>query len=120
PPERLVPRVLVAAGGSDPAGLTGLAFRALELVERPLRVAAIVGPLAARPDLPSRPRHRAGLYEDPADPVALMAAADVALTAGGGMLAELAATGTPAVAVEVAANQRPGLDALTAAGACLD
>jgi spore coat polysaccharide biosynthesis protein SpsF len=115
-----VPRVVITAGGSDPASLTSVALRALELLDRPLEIAAIVGPLAGRPALPPRPRHRPGLYVDPPDPIALMASAEAAISAGGGMLVELAAAGTPAVAVEVAPNQRPGLDALAAAGACVD
>ncbi len=38
------PALLITMGGSDPAGLTTLALRALPLIERPLRVELVLGP----------------------------------------------------------------------------
>jgi spore coat polysaccharide biosynthesis predicted glycosyltransferase SpsG len=46
----------------------------------------------------------------------LMSRCDLALTAAGQTLYELAALGRPAVAIEMAANQRPQLAALQQAG----
>jgi spore coat polysaccharide biosynthesis predicted glycosyltransferase SpsG len=57
------------------------------------------------------------IHRDPPDVRGLMLGADVALCAGGQTTYELAATGTPAIAVQVAANQAGNLRGLEAAGA---
>lgn len=115
------PRVLVTFGGSDPAGMTPRALAALDLVAGPLAAVAVVGPLAANADAvraaAAAARHPVEVVVAPPDLPALVADAALALSAGGGTLVELAAAGVPAVAVEVAANQRRGIAALAEAGA---
>jgi spore coat polysaccharide biosynthesis predicted glycosyltransferase SpsG len=114
----------VTFGGSDPTGTLPLALRALESVDGPLAVVAVVGPLAMNGDAVAQAaavsRHPVEVVRDPADMLDLLRAADLAVTAGGGTLVELAAAGTPAIAVEVAENQSRGIAALVAAGAALD
>lgn len=111
-------RLLVTCGGSDPAGLTGLALSAaLAVMQYPdvkgnltVQVDVVLGsavPLtqvAAVDQLASAvPSVR--ILREVADMAALMAQADVALTAAGTTCWELAAAGVPMLVVPVAANQ---------------
>ena len=52
------------------------------------------------------------VHSAPEDMRAIMATADLAVTAGGQTTYELAASGVPAVALCIAENQRPNLAAL--------
>jgi spore coat polysaccharide biosynthesis predicted glycosyltransferase SpsG len=116
-----VPRVLVVFGGADLSGHTPAAVAALDGVEGPIRVVAAVGPLAGNlaevEAAAAGSPHEAEVVHDPPDFTSLVAGADLAISAGGGTLVELVAAGTPAIAVEIAENQRPGIEALLAAGA---
>ena len=117
-----VGRALVTTGGADPGRLTarlvgaasaGLgAAVALDVVAGPLvdDIACIRAAVRAAPG-------RAELYESPEHLRELMRAADLAITGGGQTVYELAATGTPMVAVGVALNQRLNLEAMREAGA---
>jgi len=111
-------RVLVLAGGSDPNALTHrLTTWALGAGGR--RVDAVIGPLVPSAE---RDRTRAAgdavrVHRDPPDMRSLMLAADVAISGGGQTLYELAATATPAIAIQTADNQRANLEALAAANA---
>jgi len=118
-PER-ARRVLVTVGGGDPDDLTsrlvGWAAQALGAVEQDI----VVGPFTTR----SRALRvavdaaggRVAIHEDPKDVASLMLSADVALCGGGQTTYELAATGTPAVAIRLADNQTLNLTALAEAG----
>jgi UDP-2,4-diacetamido-2,4,6-trideoxy-beta-L-altropyranose hydrolase len=109
-----VRRVLVTTGGSDryelAPRLAGWAVEALGAVD----VDVVVGPMFAA--TPRTWPARVVLHHDPEDIRSLMRSADLALCAGGQTLYELAATGTPAVAVQVATNQSHNLAALAATG----
>jgi UDP-2,4-diacetamido-2,4,6-trideoxy-beta-L-altropyranose hydrolase len=116
-------RVLITVGGADPHGLTERFVhwtgRALGGVEQDV----VVGPLfgTAQP-LRTAARSAGGpvlLHEDPKEMRALMLGADLALAGGGQTTYELAATGTPAVAVRMADNQTLNLRGLAEAGALL-
>src|SRR6267143_145446 len=74
-------------------------------VRRALRAA--VGAVAGRVVLHESPKHLRDL----------MLVADLAVIGGGQTVYELAATGTPMVAIGLAANQTPNVDAMRAAGA---
>ena len=127
PPRRAarsaVPRVLVVFGGGDFGGLTPVALRALDRVHDRIEIVAVVGPLAengAAVDAAAQAsRHHVEVRRAPADFLDLVTSAELAVSAGGGTLVELVAAGTPAVAVEVAANQRAGIEALAASGAAV-
>jgi UDP-2,4-diacetamido-2,4,6-trideoxy-beta-L-altropyranose hydrolase len=109
-----VQRALITLGGDAPA-------EALEAAVRALRTAA---PLAAI-DLVVGPFTRAGDGDDAGVTThrgltslrALMITADLAVCGGGMTLSECLATGTPTVAICLASNQRPNINALRAAGA---
>lgn len=117
----VVERALVVLGGSPPASslaaLAGAARRALPSA----RIDVVAGPGADGVGALERPAAdleltlhaaRRGLRE-------LMVAADVAVSAGGVTLLELAACTTPTVVVAFAANQAPNIASLTAAGAAV-
>ena len=113
-------RILVTVGGGDPLDLTsrlvGWVTRALGAVEQDV----VVGPFTARREALRVAVEAAGgrvvLHEDPKDLAALMLAADMALCGGGQTAYELAATGTPALAIRLAENQTLNLTALAEAG----
>jgi UDP-2,4-diacetamido-2,4,6-trideoxy-beta-L-altropyranose hydrolase len=115
-----VRRILVTVGGGDPGDLTsrlvGWTSRALGAVEQDV----VIGPFSARSEALRASADEAGgrvvFHEDPKDLAALMLAADVALCGGGQTTYELAATGTPALAICLAENQTPSLTALAEAG----
>lgn len=110
-----VARVLVTLGGADPQSST---LAVVEAVQRALPEAAldvVVGPLFGPvPDLDRRaasdPRIR--LHRGLDDLSALMSAAELAVSGGGQTLYELAASGTPTVALCLADNQEPNIAAL--------
>ncbi|MCH9019170.1 MAG: hypothetical protein IIA73_02215, partial [Proteobacteria bacterium] len=111
-------RVLVTAGGSDPAGLTVKALDAAQsLNERRLEIRIAIGP-AFDPDSATaiagaarRSRHRVTLLDRPESLARHMAWCDVAISASGLTKYELAATGTPALLLSIdrdhAAFNRP-------------
>ena len=124
PAHRVAGRVLVVFGGADLAGLMPATMAALDALPGPLRLVAAVGPLARNADevrgAAAASRHRTELLHAPEALAATMAGCELAISAGGATLVELAATGTPAVAIEIADNQRPGIAALAGAGACVE
>jgi spore coat polysaccharide biosynthesis predicted glycosyltransferase SpsG len=116
-----VERILITVGGSDAQGLSArladLACRGagggvLDVVVGPF--VTDVAPLEA---LAASRRGRVRLHRSPQQMRDLMLNADLAISAGGQTLFELAATATPTVAVQVAPNQAPNLRALAARGA---
>lgn len=116
PPRETSPRpgrVLVTMGGADPLDLTAAAMRAVAAAVPEARIDVVVGPLfRASVDTPSA---KATLHRSPPDLASLMREADLAVSAGGQTLYELAACGVPAVAIRVAENQRGNIAALAAA-----
>src|SRR5262249_25676677 len=113
-------RVLVTVGGGDPADLTsrlvGWAAQALGAVDQDV----IVGPFTARRQAlraaVAAAAGRVALHDDPKDIATLMLSADIALCGGGQTTYELAAIGTPALAIRLADNQTLNLTSLAAAG----
>jgi UDP-2,4-diacetamido-2,4,6-trideoxy-beta-L-altropyranose hydrolase len=114
-PEK-IGRVLVTLGGSDPENRTGAV---LETVLRRLpdcQVDLVIGPFFdGRIAISAGPRVRS--HRAPADLAPLMAEADLAVSAGGQTTYELAAMGVPTLALCLAPNQKPNLEALAALGA---
>lgn len=110
-----VRRVLVTVGGADPYGLTPkLVGWALETPEVE-RVDVICGPFFAEsPSLPDAwTSSRVTLHKNP-EIRELMLVADFAICAGGQTALEMAATGTPALAIRTAENQTQNLRGLAA------
>jgi UDP-2,4-diacetamido-2,4,6-trideoxy-beta-L-altropyranose hydrolase len=117
-------RVAITFGGSDPDNLSAQVLDGLAAVPGPLEVLVVVG--SANPHGASlrasaaRSPHEVEIAIDVRDMAARLAACDLAVTAAGGTLVELARVGTPAVAVVVADNQAPGARALAEAGAVVN
>ena len=126
-PERVmaarVRRVLVLGGGADLGGVTARLVRSALASLPDVCVDAVIGPFAAPPafdGLPPRDRERVRLHRDPPDMAALMADAELAVSGGGQTAYELAAAGTPAIGVRLAADQALNLRGLAAAGCLRD
>jgi spore coat polysaccharide biosynthesis predicted glycosyltransferase SpsG len=108
-------------GGSDSANLTPwlASWVASALPGVPCDI--VVGPLADQSRLnelnANRDASSFALHINPVDIRALMLAADLALCGGGQTLFELAATGTPAIAIRIANNQSSNLRGFSEAGA---
>jgi UDP-2,4-diacetamido-2,4,6-trideoxy-beta-L-altropyranose hydrolase len=118
-------KVLVTMGGSDPVNATATVVKALQQIDAPgLKTRLLVGPVN---------RHVGNLHglvaqsrwpivvETARERLApLMRWADLAITAGGGTCAELAAMGVPMLTLVVADNQRPIAAALHTAGVAVN
>jgi UDP-2,4-diacetamido-2,4,6-trideoxy-beta-L-altropyranose hydrolase len=120
PPRRAAPRVarvLVTLGGADPESSTMAVVHAVQRALPEAALDVVIGPLFGPvPDLDRRaaadpPRLR--LHRGLDDLSTLMAAADLAISAGGQTLYELAASGLPTVALCLADNQEPNIAALS-------
>jgi spore coat polysaccharide biosynthesis predicted glycosyltransferase SpsG len=112
-------------GGGDARGVTAEVIRALECVDVDgLEVTVVVG--AGNPrfrEIESAARHAAfavRLLRDATSMPELMAAADIAVSAGGITSWELAFMGLPAAVCVLAENQRGTAAALGARGIALD
>ena len=125
-PRPAVRSVLVALGGAPSPDTVAAALDAVREAVPDATVDVVAGPFGARGGLDvageATGRARADRIEvhgDVPDMRPLMRAADLAVTGAGVTLYELAATGTPAVVVEVADNQAPNASGFAAAGAAL-
>lgn len=118
-----VRRVLVTTGGSDVGGLAGTILEALEEIPGPLEITVVVGGAGSGVRvLEARVRgshHRVRLIENATNMPELMAKADLAVSAAGSTVWELAYQGVPAVLGVVAENQRVGAAALERCGAAV-
>lgn len=113
-----VERVLLSFGGSDPLGLAARVLALLEDRPGPLDLCVVAGLLAEdRPQ--ALRRHRVAWRRDVQDMADLMRWADVAITASGQTVFELAACGCPALCLQVADNQRHTGDLVAALGTAL-
>lgn len=115
-----VKRILITVGGSDPYGLTWQLVQWVSEVAETISMDVVIGPMFSdsQPDGYTS-RHvleRVGLHRNPGCIRDLMLASDLAICGGGQTTYELAATGTPAIAIRVADNQTGNLAALELAG----
>ena len=119
-----VRNILVTTGGADPDGALPRWIDAVDAIDAPFDVTAIIGPFFADPDAvhdAAGAAHRTvRIVVAPKVTRPMQAMAGIAVTAAGQTIYELAALGVPTVAAEIAPNQRPQLDAFAAAGALID
>ncbi len=108
-----VRRAFVMMGGSDPQALTASVVAAVRAALPKVDIDVIIGPLG---QLFETSDPRVALHLAPPELPAIMQRADLAVSAAGQSLYELAASGVPTLAVAVADNQRPQLEALAEAG----
>ncbi len=114
-------RVLVTLGGTDPAGATPFVIQAFnQLPPGAFQVGVIVGSgnphLDAINQAAKASPHRVAVRQSVADMSAAMASADLAVSAAGSTLWELAYMGVPTIALIVAEGQRPAAQAYAARG----
>ena len=113
-------KLLITLGGADPGNHTLKVMRAVNLIERPLRVKVVVG--ASNPNFDSiktkagRGRHKIEILKGVEDMAPLMAWADVAVSAGGTTVWELAFMGVPSLLCIIADNQENSVNALSEGG----
>lgn len=120
------PRVLVTAGGSDPAGLTMLFLASLALVNTPLQLRIVVGPgfaSALKSNIEkcaATLSHDVVLLDAPESLVEEIFAADLALSASGLTKYELAFAGTPSILVSIDEEHHAANRAFADLGSCRD
>ncbi|HEX9695521.1 MAG TPA: hypothetical protein VGB64_04315 [Actinomycetota bacterium] len=116
--------LLVTTGGADPQGVMPSWIVAVDAIDAPFDITAIVGPFFTDPDAvhdAAASTHRTvRVVDSPKVTRPMQAMADIAVSAAGQTIYELAALGVPTVAAEIAPNQRPQLDAFAALGAMID
>ena len=112
--------LLIAMGGSDPAGLTLKAVRAVDRLDGDFESVIIVGAgfchRQSLEDLLGQTRRRFTVREDVSEMSAAMAHADLAVCSFGMTSYELAAMGVPAVCVCLTEDHAQSASALVAAG----
>ena len=120
PIARDVRHVLVTVGGDDTRNLTADLLTCLDRTSGVFDVRAVVGPFSCagdRVDQAARGSRRAvTVVHGAADLREFMLEADIAVSAAGQTLYELAAAGTPTIAFAVADNQAGSLRGLADAG----
>nr|WP_274519983.1 MULTISPECIES: UDP-2,4-diacetamido-2,4,6-trideoxy-beta-L-altropyranose hydrolase [unclassified Halorhodospira] len=120
PHRRRLERVFVFFGGTDPDNLTGRALEALsDPAFRGITVDAVVGPNNPHQQaLAAQAEARPGITLHPprAHLADLMAAADMAIGAGGTTTWERCCLGLPSLVISIAENQRPACEALAHEG----
>lgn len=118
-----VRRVLVSFGSTDPGGLTALALQGLKQSGLDVEIDIVLG--SSSPNLESVKCAAAGLggrakvHVDVEDMASLVAAADLAVGAGGVSALERCCLGVPSVVLVVAENQRGNVEGLERAGAAI-
>jgi len=118
-----VERVVITVGGSDPNNLTVQLMQWATRALGPVMQDVVVGPLFEnREAIQAEADIAVGavvLHEDPQNMRRLMLDTDLALCGGGQTTYELAATGTPTIAIRIAENQTVNLKGLSASGSLI-
>ncbi len=119
-PRNKTPKVLVTMGGSDPAGLTLKALKALKRVKGPLHIYLVIGSgFRQRKELNALLKdtaHDFTIHENVDDMAALMAECDIAIASFGMTAYELAAVGVPALHLALTEDHARSASALEDAG----
>ncbi len=119
-PRNRTPKVLVTMGGSDPAGLSLKALKALKHVDEPLHICIVIGSgFRQRKELNTLLEdtiHNLAIYENVQEMAALMAGCDLAVASFGVTAYELAAVGVPAVHLALTEDHARSASALEDAG----
>ncbi len=112
--------ILVALGGADSYNLMPRILAGLDALSQEFTMTAIIGPfvdnLPGVEEAVTRAQHSTRLIRSPDAVLELMLGADLAVSAGGQTLYELACVGCPTVAVKVASNQDRQLQAFIETG----
>ena len=118
-------KLLVSVGGADPQNITGRLLRILNDMELPekLRITVVIGALGRFTDdvraIARAMRRPTEILVDVTDMARLMVDCDLAIGAAGATAWERCCLGLPSVVLVLADNQKPGAEALAAAGCAL-
>ncbi|MEE8556610.1 MAG: glycosyltransferase [Myxococcota bacterium] len=113
------PRVLVAMGGTDPAGLTSLAVDALARVPEKFRTRILLGPTGSEELDPGSSRFDGSeteIIRSPNSVASVMADSDLAIASFGVTAFELAAMGIPAVHLCLSEDHASSAEVLSSEG----
>lgn len=120
PATRGTPRILVMLGGDDPHRLMPGLLRTLSGLSVAVAGTVVIGPFFAHTDEVTRVaaslRTPMTVLRAPVSVCEVMQGADVAISAGGQTLYELARVGCPTIAIETAGNQAGQMQVLHEAG----
>ena len=115
-----IQRVLILTGGGQPGAWLQVVLAVVaETLPRAV-IDVIVGPFSQTSTFEGSLHGQVVWHRSPPDIRALMLSADLAVSAGGQTLYELAATATPTLGIRVAANQALNLRGLARAGCLRD
>jgi len=112
-------RILLTFGGSDVRGLTPHALRAFKDVPDSLSLDVVVGPYHRTSAFEISGRHRLTVHTQPHGLAALLATADLVISAAGSTCWEICCAGVPLIAVQTADNQREVMRCLTSRSCAL-
>jgi spore coat polysaccharide biosynthesis predicted glycosyltransferase SpsG len=117
-------RVLVTLGGADTLGLTPHVLRTLDSMAEEFEVTTVIGPAFKHheelEEIIGGLRRRVDIRHNIAEMWRAMADSDIAVSAGGNTLFELAATGTPAIVLCEEVFEVETADRLEAYGTCVN
>jgi spore coat polysaccharide biosynthesis predicted glycosyltransferase SpsG len=116
PGRHVVQNVMITFGGSDLHGLTPRVVAALADVPGELSINVVAGPYHKARDIPSPGRHRLTVHRAPQGLAALMADADLMVSAAGSTCWQACCVGLPLLAIQTVDNQREVLQQLAAGG----
>lgn len=121
---RKVKNILVTLGSTDPFNLTPKILNTLNGVNKNFKITAIIGRFFNNfPEVKMLSRKmdkEVNLVYDPPQMVKLMLTSDLAISGGGVTLYELAATGTPTLALHLADDQVRNVKAMSEAGVTIN
>ena len=119
-----VQTVLVMFGGTDYRGFTIKVANALQNIHSEVHINLIVGPAFPHNDklnaFLSKTNREFSLFLSPENLIEIMKSADVAITAAGIALYELAALGVPSIVIPQAKHQEDIVKAFEKSGACIN
>lgn len=118
-----VDRILITMGGADPEDFTSRLIIALDLLTEEFDLEIIVGPFnlhrqSIKETICLSKRH-INIHYSPASLYDLILSTQMAISAAGQTLYELAATGTPTIAIQTAGNQALNIAGFTEHGCTL-
>ena len=119
-----VQTVVVMFGGTDHRGFTIKVANALQNIHSEVHINLIVGPAFPHNDklnaFLSKTNRKFSLFLSPENLIEIMKSADVAITAAGIALYELAALGVPSIVIPQAKHQEDIAKAFEKSGACIN
>jgi UDP-2,4-diacetamido-2,4,6-trideoxy-beta-L-altropyranose hydrolase len=116
PGRHVVRNVMITFGGSDLHGLTPRVVAAFAEVPGELSINVVAGPYHKARDIPSPGRHRLTVHRAPQGLAALMADADLMVSAAGSTCWQACCVGLPLLAIQTVDNQGEVLQQLSASG----